>query len=63
MLSFLRAAAAIAVTLSLSSGGHAIGQITRTGRYLYNADGSRFYIKGVAYQEQGKSSSVNVETL
>ena len=60
---FLRAAAAIAVTLSLSSGVHAIGQITRTGRYLYNADGSRFYIKGVAYQEQGKSSSVNVETL
>ncbi|KAI9460168.1 glycoside hydrolase family 72 protein [Lactarius psammicola] len=53
MLSFFRAAAAIAVTLSLSSGGHAIGKVTRSGRYLYNADGSRFYIKGIAYQEQG----------
>lgn len=63
MLSFFRAAAAIAVTLSLSSGGHAIGKVTRSGRYLYNADGSRFYIKGIAYQEQGKSSSAKVGTL
>ena len=31
----------------------AIGQVSRGGRYLYNEDGSRFYIKGVAYQEQG----------
>ncbi|CAK5281101.1 unnamed protein product [Mycena citricolor] len=31
----------------------AISKITRTGRYLYSADGSRFYIKGVAYQTQG----------
>lgn len=30
--------------------------ITRAGRYLYNStDGSRFYIKGVAYQEEGAS--------
>ncbi|KAH8992101.1 carbohydrate-binding module family 43 protein/Glycoside hydrolase family 72 protein [Lactarius akahatsu] len=60
MLSFFRAAATIAVVLGLSSGGHAIGKVTRSGRYLYNADGSRFYIKGIAYQEQGKSSSANV---
>jgi hypothetical protein len=53
MFSFLRAAAAIAVTLSLSSGGHAIAQIARDGRYLYDQSGDRFYIKGVAYQEQG----------
>jgi len=53
MFSFLRATAAIAVALTLSSGVHAIGQITRTGRYLYDDTGTRFYIKGVAYQEQG----------
>ena len=54
MFSFSRVAAAFAVALSLSSGVYSIGQITRTGRYLYSSDGSRFYIKGVAYQEQGK---------
>ncbi|KAG6814048.1 hypothetical protein H0H92_003898 [Tricholoma furcatifolium] len=31
----------------------ALSNVTRSGRYLYNADGSRFYIKGIAYQEQG----------
>jgi hypothetical protein len=31
----------------------AIGKVSRSGRYLYNEDGSRFYIKGIAYQEQG----------
>lgn len=25
----------------------AIGKVTRGGRYLYNDDGSRFYIKGI----------------
>ena len=28
----------------------AISQVSRTGRCLYKADGSRFYIQGVAYQ-------------
>lgn len=32
----------------------AISQITRTGKYLYNDGGERFYIKGVAYQPQGE---------
>lgn len=54
MFIFSRLAAAFAVGLALSSRVDAIGKITRSGRYLYNADGSRFYIKGVAYQEQGK---------
>lgn len=31
----------------------AVPKVSRVGRYLYNADGSRFYIKGIAYQEQG----------
>jgi hypothetical protein len=31
----------------------AIQTVTRQGRYLYTSDQNRFYIKGVAYQEQG----------
>jgi len=31
----------------------AISNVTRSGRYLYTGDGSRFYIKGIAYQPQG----------
>lgn len=54
MFSFSRVAAAFAVALTISSSVCAIGTITRTGRYLYSSDGSRFFIKGVAYQEQGK---------
>ncbi|KAF8209866.1 Glucanosyltransferase, partial [Mycena galopus ATCC 62051] len=30
----------------------AIQKVTRTGRYLYTADGNRFYVKGIAYQTQ-----------
>ncbi|KAI0047670.1 carbohydrate-binding module family 43 protein [Auriscalpium vulgare] len=45
------------VALGLSSSVHAIGAVTRTGKYLYNADGSRFFIKGVAYQPQGVAST------
>ncbi|KAA1468466.1 carbohydrate-binding module family 43 protein/Glycoside hydrolase family 72 protein [Dentipellis sp. KUC8613] len=49
--------ATLAVAAALSTGVQAIGKISRSGRYLYNADGSRFYIKGVAYQEQGTIST------
>ncbi|KAG5352716.1 1,3-beta-glucanosyltransferase gel4 [Termitomyces sp. T112] len=48
-----RLAALVAVLVSLDSFVQAITQVTRSGRYLYNEDGSRFYIKGIAYQEQG----------
>ncbi|KAF8610763.1 carbohydrate-binding module family 43 protein/Glycoside hydrolase family 72 protein [Ceratobasidium sp. AG-I] len=37
----------------------ALPKITRTGRYLYNPDGSRFYIKGISYQEQGTLAVTN----
>lgn len=35
----------------------ALPQVTRKGRYLYTPDGSRFYIKGVAYQPQGQAAN------
>ncbi|KIJ21411.1 carbohydrate-binding module family 43 protein [Paxillus involutus ATCC 200175] len=54
----MRPAARITTALTLVgvllSGAQAIQQVTRAGRYLYTADGTRFYIKGVAYQEQGQ---------
>ena len=31
----------------------ALQNVTVGGRYLYTADGNRFYIKGIAYQPQG----------
>ncbi|RXW23863.1 hypothetical protein EST38_g2014 [Candolleomyces aberdarensis] len=55
MLVTLRPAAALAVVASLFAARvHAIPRVTRTGRYLYQEDGTRFYIKGIAYQEQGE---------
>lgn len=39
---------------TLASSALALPKITRVGRYLYNPDGSRFYIKGISYQEQGR---------
>ena len=47
--------AGLAVTACLFSSVDAVSKVTRGGRYLYNSDGSRFYIKGVAYQPQGMS--------
>ncbi|KAJ6474359.1 1,3-beta-glucanosyltransferase [Mycena sanguinolenta] len=31
----------------------AVQKVTRVGRYMYTADGNRFYVKGIAYQTQG----------
>ncbi|KAF8490720.1 Glucanosyltransferase-domain-containing protein [Gautieria morchelliformis] len=31
----------------------ALPNVTRSGRFLYQDDGTRFYIKGIAYQQQG----------
>lgn len=47
----LFAAAALATAVA------ALPQVTRKGRYLYTPDGSRFYIKGAAYQPQGQASN------
>jgi hypothetical protein len=41
----------------LTCGVQALPKITRTGRYLYDETGARFYIKGIAYQEQGLAQS------
>lgn len=49
-MKFLTTACALA---ALANSAIALPKITRVGRYLFNPDGSRFYIKGVAYQEQG----------
>lgn len=52
----LRIAAALTFVGATLSGVQAIQTVSRAGRYLYTADGNRFYIKGVAYQEQGAHS-------
>lgn len=48
-----RIAAALAFSGAILSGVQAIQTVSRAGKYLYTADGNRFYIKGIAYQEQG----------
>ncbi|KAJ1310264.1 hypothetical protein OPQ81_007006 [Rhizoctonia solani] len=44
---------------ALANSALALPKITRVGRYLFNPDGSRFYIKGIAYQEQGNLAQTN----
>jgi len=54
MLKAIRAFVLVsAVATFLVGSVRAVPKVSRVGRYLYNADGSRFYIKGIAYQEQG----------
>lgn len=48
-----RAYTLLLLASTLATSVQAISRITRSGRYLYDESGSRFYIKGVAYQEQG----------
>jgi len=49
-----RAAALLAALATSLLTVQAIPKVTRTGRYMYSDDGNRFYIKGIAYQEQGE---------
>jgi len=51
-----RATALLATLATLICTVQAISKVTRQGRYLYTDDGTRFYIKGIAYQEQGGHS-------
>ena len=48
----------LAVSLLRALDVAAIQSVSRAGRYLYTADGNRFYIKGIAYQEQGNRLSL-----
>ncbi|CCO26179.1 1,3-beta-glucanosyltransferase gel4 [Rhizoctonia solani AG-1 IB] len=50
-MKFFTTACALA---ALANSALALPKITRVGRYLFNPDGTRFYIKGIAYQEQGR---------
>ena len=44
----------LAAVATLAAQVQGLGKVSRTGKYLFNEDGSRFYIKGVAYQPQGE---------
>ncbi|KAJ7913617.1 hypothetical protein B0H13DRAFT_1612353, partial [Mycena leptocephala] len=48
--------AALASVATLVSTVGAIPKITRTGRYLYADDGTRFFVKGITYRTQGAFS-------
>ncbi|KAH9853090.1 Glucanosyltransferase-domain-containing protein [Lenzites betulinus] len=52
-----RAAGLVAAALTLAAGVSALPKVSRQGRYLYSDDGTRFLIKGIAYQEQGAVST------
>lgn len=54
---------ALATSALLAQSAAALQAVTRSGRYLYTADGNRFYIKGIAYQEQGPFSFFSWEEL
>ncbi|KAG8900810.1 1,3-beta-glucanosyltransferase gas1 [Tulasnella sp. 403] len=53
-MKFSKAFAAVAALASTVS---ALPSVVRQGRYLYQQGGSRFFIKGIAYQEQGTVST------
>jgi len=55
--------AAVLGAIATASSVLAISKVTRGGRYLYTDDGNRFYIKGVAYQEQGESTDHHLYSL
>lgn len=53
-MNYFRAPALLSLLLVfLASGIQAIPKVTRSGKYLYTDAGTRFYIKGIAYQNQG----------
>ncbi|KAF7350284.1 1,3-beta-glucanosyltransferase [Mycena venus] len=52
MLQLLALAAAALLALAPTAG--ALPKVSRVGKYLYTEDGNRFFIKGIAYQTQGR---------
>ena len=56
-MNYLRASVLLSLVLVfIASGVQAIPKVTRTGTYLYTDTGTRFYIKGIAYQNQGQAA-------
>ncbi|KAH8100479.1 Glucanosyltransferase-domain-containing protein [Cristinia sonorae] len=53
----IMAVSLFAAATVLLTGVSAIQKVSRAGRYLYTEDGNRFFIKGIAYQEQGQIST------
>ncbi|KAI0670201.1 Glucanosyltransferase-domain-containing protein [Trametes maxima] len=53
----IRATALASGVLAIAAGVSALPKVSRAGRYLYSEDGTRFFIKGIAYQEQGAASN------
>ncbi|KAJ7463491.1 1,3-beta-glucanosyltransferase [Mycena galericulata] len=51
---------AASALLGLVTSADAISRISKTGRYLYSDDGSRFYLKGITYQGQSPGFSDNL---
>ncbi|KAJ6475444.1 Glucanosyltransferase-domain-containing protein [Mycena sanguinolenta] len=45
--------ALLSIAAAASTAYGAVQKVTRVGRYMYTADGNRFYVKGIAYQTQG----------
>ena len=54
-MTYFRAPVLLSLFLAFASVVQAISNVTRFGRYLYTDGGAtRFYIKGIAYQNQGQ---------
>ncbi|KIJ45700.1 carbohydrate-binding module family 43 protein [Sphaerobolus stellatus SS14] len=49
----MRIAKSLALLAGFLSTAAALPNVTRGGRFLYSEDGTRFYIKGISYQQQG----------
>jgi hypothetical protein len=49
--------------LSLATVNAAVLPITRTGKYLFDSTGARFYIKGVAYQRPTTAAAETAESI
>jgi hypothetical protein len=60
MLNLLTRVAAALLALTPLAG--ALPKVSRLGKYLYTDEGNRFFIKGIAYQTQGRESFLLSQT-